>query len=377
MGSSTEPSISPDQNQNHMDWTGASRRATSRIVPASAGFGHEPSTISHPSTETPVDSERKEFEQQYPHESANNAAMPIDPPWRSYTLHSIGRPQSPPLSCSSPPRPLLGRGPSASPPPNPSRSRAIASPPRLWSPSPLWAELHNGSSSQASPPRTAFPSPPARIGISAPNLRPLSPSPASPASPKWVDRTACSPSLQLGPTAARSISPTLGTVLPHGESVLSPRWRSLSILETLSPPIEYQNPLDSPNILEGRGTPLCVDEPEMNLVPTTPEPTSPSNTTEAPLDQDILAQDPPTSAPTTNRLQPALRISVPEPGLSLDDDIMMVEREPVHTEEEQEAMFLEDENLTPLEKIYLFSKSNYGFHRSVICNATYGPDRAH
>jgi len=47
----------------------------------------------------------------------------------------------------------------------------------------------------------------------------------------------------------------------------------------------------------------------------------------------------------------------------------MVEREPVHTEEEQ-AMFLEDENLTPLEKIYLFSKSNYGFHRSVVCNST-------
>jgi len=63
--------------------------------------------------------------------------------------------------------------------------------------------------------------------------------------------------------------------------------------------------------------------------------------------------------------------------LSLDDDIMMVEREPVHTEEDQEAMFLEDENLTPLEKIYLFSKSNYGFHRSVICNAAHGPDRAH
>ena len=376
MGSSTEPSISPDQNQDHMYWTGAVRRATSRVVSSSAGFGHEPSTISHPSTETPVASERQEFEQQYPHESANNAAMPVDPPWRSYMLQSIGRPQSPPLSYGSPPRPLLGKGASVSPPLNSSRSRAIATPPRLWSPSPLWADLHNGSSSQASPPHTAFPSPPARIGISTPNLKPRSPSPTSPTLPKWVDRTACSPSLQLGPPVAGSISPTFGTVLPHGESVLSPRWRSLSILETLSPPAEYQNPLGSPGILKGRGSPLCVDEPEMNLVPTTPEPT-PSNTTEEPLDQEILAQDPPTSAPTTNRHQPALRISVPEPGLSLDDDIMMVEREPVHTEEEQEAMFLEDENLTPLEKIYLFSKSNYGFHRSVICNATHGPDCTH
>jgi hypothetical protein len=95
----------------------------------------------------------------------------------------------------------------------------------------------------------------------------------------------------------------------------------------------------------------------------------------------MLAQELPTSAPTsapsTSRFQPALRISVPEPGLSLDDDIMMADREPVHTEEEQEAMFLEDENLTPLEKIYLFSKSNYGFHRSVVCNATPERDRTH
>ena len=373
MGSSTGASIPPDQNQDHMYWTSEVRRATSRIVSASAGFGHEPSTISHPSTETPVASERKESEQQYPRESGNNAAMPVDPPWRSFMLQSIGRPQSPPLSCSSPPRYLLGKGSPASPPLNSPRSRGTATPPRLWSPPPLWAELHNGSSSQAPPPQ-AFPSPPARIGNFPPNAGPLSPSPVS---PKWVDRTASSPSLQFGSPAARSISPTLGTVLPHGESMLSPRWRSLSILETLSPPIEYQNPLGSPSILKGRGTPLCVDEPEMNLDPTTPEPTPPSNTTEEPLDQEILAQDPPTRAPTTNRLQPALRISVPEPGLSLDDDIMMVEREPVHTEEDQEAMFLEDENLTPLEKIYLFSKSNYGFHRSVICNATHGPDRAH
>jgi hypothetical protein len=375
IGSSTGAVISPDQDQDHMYWTGEVRRATSRIVSA---FGHEPSTISHPSTETPVASECKDSEQQYLRESGSNAIMPVDPPWRSFMLQSIGRPQSPPLSCSSPPRPLLGKGSSSSSSPlNSPRSRGVATPPRLWSPSPFRAELHNGSSSQASPPHTAFPSPPPRIGISPPNPRPLSPSPASPVSPKWVDRTASSPFLQFGPPAARSISPTLGTVLPHGESILSPRWRSLSILETLSPPIEYQNPLGSPSMLKGRGTPLCVDEPEMNLVPTTPEPTPPSNTTEEPLGQESLAQDPPTCAPTTNRLQPALRISVPEPGLSLDDDIMMVEREPGHTEEDQEAMFLEDENLTPLEKIYLFSKSNYGFHRSVICNATHGPDRAH
>jgi hypothetical protein len=377
MGSSTGASISPDQNQDHMYWTGEVRRATSRVVSASAGFGHEPSTISHPSTETPVASERRGSEQQYPRENANNAAIPIDPPWRSFMLQSIGRPQSPPLSCSSPPRPLLGRAPSISPPLNSPRSRGIVTPPRLWSPSPLWTELHNGSSGQASPPHTVFPSPPARIGISAPNPGPLSPPPTSPVSPKWVDRTVSSPSLQFGPPGARSTSPTLGTVLPRGESVLSPRWSSLSILETLSPPVEYQNSLGSPGILNGRGAPLCVDEPVMNLVPTTPEPAPPSNTTEEHLDQDILAQALPTSVPTTNRLQPALRISVPEPGLSLDDDIMMIEREPVHTEEEQEAMFLEDENLTPLERIYLFSKSNYGFHRSVVCNAPHGRDRAH
>jgi hypothetical protein len=175
---------------------------------------------------------------------------------------------------------------------------------------------------------------------------------------------------------ARSVSPTLGTVLPRGESVLSPRRRSLGILETLSPPVEYPNPLGSPGVLNDRGAPLCVDEPEMNLVPTTPEPALP-NTTEEPLDQEMLAQEPRISAPNTSRPQPALRISVPEPGRSPDDDIVMVEREPVHTEEEQEAMFLEDENLTPLEKIYLFSKSNYGFHRSVVCNATPWWDRAH
>ena len=356
-----------------MYWTSEVRRATSEIV---SDFDHEsvlPSTIGHPSTGTPTASARKESEQQHPRESANNAAISVDPPWRSFMLQSIGRPQSPPFSSSSPPRSLFGKAPLAPSSLNSPSSRGIGTPPRLWSPSPLWTELHTGSSSQSSPPHTAFPSSPARIG--------LSPRPTSPVSPKWVDRTASPPSLPLGTTAARSMSPTLGNVPPRGESVLSPRWRSLSILETLSPSVEYPNPLGSPSLVNDRGTPLCVDEPEMNLVPTTPEPAPPPNKTEEPLDQEMLAQEPPTSAPTsaptTNRPQPALRISVPEPGLSLGDDMVMVEREPVHAEEEQEAMFLEDENLTPLEKIYLFSKSNYGFHRSVVCNATPGRDWAH
>jgi hypothetical protein len=256
--------------------------------------------------------------------------------------------------------------PSAPSPLNSPRSRGIGTPPRMWSPPPLWTEQHHSTSSQASPPNTTLSSPPARIGILAPNPRPLSP-PTSSASPKWVDRTTSSSSLQFGPSAARSMSPTLGTGPHRGEFMLSPPWRSLGILETLSPPIE----------LNDRGTPLCVDEPELNLVPTTPEPAPPFNMAEESLDQGMLTQEPPSSALSTNRTQPALRISVPEPGLSLDDDIVMVEREPVHTEEEQEAMFLEDENLTPLEKIYLFSKSNYVFHRSVVCKATPWRDQAH
>lgn len=356
-----------------MYWTSEVRRATPEIASPSADFDHESTLSGHPSTETPAASARKESGQQHPRESANNTTISVDPPWRSFASQSIRRPQSPPFFNGSPPQSPIGKAALAPSPLNSPSSRGIGTPPRRWSPLPLWTEPHTGPSTQSSPSHTAFPSSPARVGRSPP--------PASPVSPKWVDRTASPPSLQFGPTVARSISPTLGTVLPRGESVLSPQWRSLSILETLSPSVEYPNPLGSHGMVNDRATPLCVDEPDMNLVPTTPELAPPSNKTEEPLDQEMLLQEPPTSAPTsiptTNRSQPALRISVPEPGLSLDDDMVMVEREPVHTEEEQEAMFLEDENLTPLEKIYLFSKSNYGFHRSVVCNATPGRDWVH
>lgn len=65
-----------------------------------------------------------------------------------------------------------------------------------------------------------------------------------------------------------------------------------------------------------------------------------------------------------------LQISVGEPDEPFDDDdTVMVDSQAIHAqmeEDRQEAMFLDDEGLTALEKIYLFSRSRLSYHRIYI-----------
>ncbi len=50
-----------------------------------------------------------------------------------------------------------------------------------------------------------------------------------------------------------------------------------------------------------------------------------------------------------------------------EDDLVIVDHEMAQfDEDQQQAMFLDDEGLSALEKIYLFSRSTYAFHRSYI-----------
>ncbi len=69
------------------------------------------------------------------------------------------------------------------------------------------------------------------------------------------------------------------------------------------------------------------------------------------------------SSPMTNA-EP-LHISVPDQDAD-GEDYDMVENEGMMDEDQQQAMFLDDEGLTALEKIYLFSRSTFSFHRSYI-----------
>jgi hypothetical protein len=65
-----------------------------------------------------------------------------------------------------------------------------------------------------------------------------------------------------------------------------------------------------------------------------------------------------------------LRISVGESEPMFDEeDIVMVDSQTIQAqmeEDQQEAMFLDDEGLTALEKVYLFSRSRLSYHRIYI-----------
>jgi hypothetical protein len=61
-----------------------------------------------------------------------------------------------------------------------------------------------------------------------------------------------------------------------------------------------------------------------------------------------------------------LHISVPDKDPEIDDDSMQEGEMPMLDEDQQQAMFLDDEGLTALEKIYLFSRSTFPWHRSYI-----------
>lgn len=69
--------------------------------------------------------------------------------------------------------------------------------------------------------------------------------------------------------------------------------------------------------------------------------------------------------PESNPAVSSPALPVPEQAAE-DEDYDMVEHEGTLDEDQQQAMFLDDEGLTALEKIYLFSRSTFSFHRSYI-----------
>jgi hypothetical protein len=64
---------------------------------------------------------------------------------------------------------------------------------------------------------------------------------------------------------------------------------------------------------------------------------------------------------------PHLQVTSPDQDYEIEDDTVLVDHDMAQMDEDQQqAMFLDDEGLTALEKIYLFSRSNFSFHRTDI-----------
>lgn len=64
---------------------------------------------------------------------------------------------------------------------------------------------------------------------------------------------------------------------------------------------------------------------------------------------------------------PHLQVTSPDQDYEIEDDTVLVDHDMAQMDEDQQqAMFLDDEGLTALEKIYLFSRSNFSFHRTYI-----------
>jgi hypothetical protein len=76
--------------------------------------------------------------------------------------------------------------------------------------------------------------------------------------------------------------------------------------------------------------------------------------------------NPQTAAAHDTARSSGLHISVPDRDLETDDNSMQEGEMPMLDEDQQQAMFLDDEGLTALEKIYLFSRSTFSWHRSYI-----------
>lgn len=148
------------------------------------------------------------------------------------------------------------------------------------------------------------------------------------------------------------------TGLSDSQSVLSPVAQHLSPGSSLA--LEFNEPIP-PNISQsfdtaypsgvGHSSPQSPLHPLFSVVPVS------TNSMDESTQESTLAPA---------RQLPALRISVPAPSADTDNDIVMVDHESARIEEQQEEMFLDDEGLTPLEKIYLFSRSTAPVHRMYI-----------
>lgn len=300
-----------------------------------------------------------------PTESTGN----VDPPWK---LRSTRQSRSRSPASSSP---SYLRSANYQPPPldeqNTLKSAVAEALQQTESSSP---SVHPGLNLQMhfesliSPPTTSHAAPPR-----SPVLSPL-PKSLLPGSPKM--RRDHSPSLRVGSPLAQSISPVPGFMTESGNGILSPRLSPIPS-PNASPAAEIPNPL-SPRATNIASLPR-VDELGYPAEPIDfgSRPSEDSDSYFGGASQD--------STPTNNNspqrhegasAEPIIPSPIPTPQLhitsadqdyEIEDDTVLVEHDMAQMDEDQQqAMFLDDEGLTALEKIYLFSRSNFSFHRTYI-----------
>ncbi|CCA68164.1 hypothetical protein PIIN_02030 [Serendipita indica DSM 11827] len=329
----SEPS---DQSSGH----GHATANYASSPPPSTGDQHIPSIVTKPAT--PLNT---------------RPGSPIDAPWKSQSERR-SRPSSPAAHPSSPAQ--MRSSPKMD---DPRRSSTTVEATRRTDSQLLSTTLANipqrvdsptlaDATSQSTPPRSPVLSPSPRL---------LSGSPRR-------DR---SPAFRSGSPLAQSISPVPGAISESGNGILSPRLSPVPSPAT-SPGIERSNPL-SPNLLSV-SLPTRVDEMDYS---------SDSGDTTVPVPAqsggDYFTDSGSDSTPTGSSPQvpdgqdsPIVHsphiFSISERSEeSEDDDPVIVDHEMGQfDEDQQQAMFLDDEGLSALEKIYLFSRSTYAFHRSYI-----------
>jgi len=177
-----------------------------------------------------------------------------------------------------------------------------------------------------------------------------------------------SPSRRIGSPLAQSISPLPGLMAESGNGILSPRLSPIPSPMS-SPSAEVSNPL-SPRS-NNSSLPTRVDEVDYC--------TEASSTGDEDYFQNGSSDSTPTGSsplqhpdlqaatqPTSVRSSGPLQISLPDPDLEMDENAAIEGEIPILDEDQQQAMFLDDEGLTALEKIYLFSRSTFAWHRSYI-----------
>ncbi|KAG8754237.1 hypothetical protein FRC14_005259 [Serendipita sp. 396] len=297
-----------------------------------------------------------------PSVSPIGTGSPIEPqpPWKSQLLR-----RSP---SRSPARSPLSLRPEGSWSPKlddsgTSRSTAVEASRRTGSPvPPIGSNLQVRSSSPAAAPPTSLYEPPRSPVLSPlPKFLPDSSSP----------RRNKSPVVRTDSPLAQSISPTPGVVSESGAGILAARL-SPTPSPVPSPSMEIPNPLSPRH----NSSSLLPKVDEIDDSSDSSETTMPSVKQLPDYFQDSGSDSTPTGSspmhseeerePTYN---PALH--TPPPGIDFNrdpdayDHQFGVDPEGGQLDEEQ-AMILEDERLTALEKIYLYSRSAHSFHRIYI-----------
>lgn len=295
----------------------------------------------------------------HPNQVASSSTTgPNQPPWKSQIARIDG-------NRSHSPKDSLGLSRKAR-----SRSPQAGTPTTGWSTAaqtlPTDSSVHIGSQLPTRSESPTFslptsPTTPPRSPVLSPRPRTLLPGSNSPVR----DR---SPSRRIGSPLAQSISPSPGYMTESGNGILSPRLSPIPS-PMASPGTEISNPL-SPRSTNS-SLPARVDEMDYSTEASsigeedyfqngssesTPTGNSPQQ-----------AYNPQTAATQDSTRSPgSLHISAPDRDPEVDDNSMLEGEAPMLDEDQQQAMFLDDEGLTALEKIYLFSRSTFSWHRSYI-----------